>query len=103
MEPVYKKSESMEKPSTIEVTEFYVFLRKDISEFTRSDITGSQLKYYAYSEATLTHDEFNEYIKILNARNMDSLISKNDQIIAQSTGIAVNSEYLVCMAEVNNK
>ena len=69
MEPIYKYSESAVKPVEIEVGKHTVFLRKDIVEEKRTDADGNDIVFYVYREATMSHEEFNEYSNLVAARN----------------------------------
>lgn len=64
MKLIYENSESTIKPLTVEVGKTTVYLRKDIK---MKDNTPDSL--WTYQEAKLTHEEFNEYSKVLAASN----------------------------------
>ena len=64
MKIIYENSESTIKPLTVEVGKTTVYLRKDVE---LKDGTDEQL--WVYKEAKLTHEEFNEYSKVLAASN----------------------------------
>ena len=55
MEIKYKKSESTEKPISIEAQPKNIILRKNIQEEIRSSDDGTKVKYYVYDEAMLTY------------------------------------------------
>ena len=59
----YIYSQSTEKPELVDTTSSkkYVYLRKDIVETQREDIT-----YYEYQEAKLTSAEYEEYLAELS-------------------------------------
>ena len=60
MKIIYENSESTIKPLTVEVCKTTVYLRKNIK---------SKDGLWSYEEARLTHEEFNEYSKVLAASN----------------------------------
>ena len=59
----YTYSQSTEKPELVDTTSSkkYVYLRKDIVETQREDVT-----YYEYQEAKLTNAEYEEYLAELS-------------------------------------
>ncbi len=69
MELNYRYSESTVKPSSLEVTEGTVYLRKDIAEVTRTSEQDDSIVYYTYQEAALSPAEFNEYTNLVIAEN----------------------------------
>ena len=102
MKPNYVPTESTVKPQTIEVTTDTIYLRKDFSKETRNDMSGKSLTYWTYLEAKMTKEEFNQYAVYLNLNNIEQLINGNNDLVSQSASIAVDTEYLVCLAEFNN-
>ena len=56
----YSYTESTVKPEPIEVGTNTVYLRKEISEISRSDEQGNNVSYWTYQEAKLSISEFNE-------------------------------------------
>lgn len=73
MELNYVNSESSIKPLAVELAKHGVYLRKDISEFKKEDIT-----YYSYKECFLTNEEFNAYQTELNVNSLNSLLNAQD-------------------------
>lgn len=69
MEPKYKYSESTVKPEVIEMNGDTVYLRTDISKFTRDNEEGVSIPYWSYQEAKLSQEEFNAYSNMLVTKN----------------------------------
>lgn len=69
MEPKYAYSESTVKPTSIEVGVSSVYLRKDIVEDVRVDMTGEKITYYTFQEAVMSIEEFNTYASTLASIN----------------------------------
>ncbi len=61
MNLVYKTSESTTKPDVVHKEAKTVYLRKNITEATRTTEDGEKTKYYTYQEAKLTPAEFDDY------------------------------------------
>ena len=74
MEIEYKKSESTEKPISIEAQPKNIILRKNIQEEIRSSDDGTKVKYYVYDEAILTYEAFNAYSTLMNSINTTDLV-----------------------------
>lgn len=75
MEPLYLLAESTEIPLAIEIGINTVFLRRDISEESRTDINGNVVKYWIYREAKMSIAEFNDYANIINTNNVIKLLN----------------------------
>lgn len=71
MELVYRKSESTNKPLTIETTPTTVFIRKDI---VKND------DMYTYQEAKLSLEDFNKYSSQVAALNAVKGVNDSDNI-----------------------
>ena len=69
MELDYRYAESTVKPSTIEINDSTVYLRKDYSEIVRIFDQSGEITYWTYQEAQITTQEFNEYVNMLMAQN----------------------------------
>jgi len=53
------------KPSVVdfESSKVYVYLRKDIERDSRTEEDGNVVFFWRYTEAKLTHEEYEQYIK----------------------------------------
>lgn len=71
MELVYRKSESTNKPLTIETTPTTVFIRKDI---VKND------DMYTYQEAKLSLEDFNKYSSQVAALNAVKGVNDSENI-----------------------
>ena len=60
MEPEYRYSESTVRPQQVEVSGETVYIRKDITEVKRENMDGGAISYWAYQEAALSKEEFNQ-------------------------------------------
>ena len=86
MDLIFNRVISDSKPYTVERQKTGVYIRKDIEELVR-DEDGSV--YYAYQEATLSHDEYSEYSessRIKDSTNITTLLTgqenaDNNQLI----------------------
>lgn len=79
----YIYAESAVKPAEIEINKDTVYIKKDITSEERTDSTGASSIWWTYQVATLTLDEFNNYVKIVNATNANGI----SQLMAkQETG-----------------
>ena len=67
----FKKSQSTVKPELVDTTSSkkVVYIRQNIVETVVEDTT-----YYEYDEAKLTRDEYQEYLKELEASNVSETI-----------------------------
>jgi hypothetical protein len=100
MELNYKYSESTVKPAALEVTEGTVYLRKDITEITRtSEQDGNTTVYYTYQEAALTPQEFNEYTNLIMAENAIKGTNDSDNIISLLDGQAAGDNNQLIIME----
>lgn len=79
MELNYKLSESTVKPDDIEFGKNTVYIRKNIG--TRTD-PNTGVVFWTYQEATLTHAEFLEYTKLMEAKK--ALYDENQMIIMEA-------------------
>lgn len=86
MEPNYVYAESTVKPSTIEVGVSSVYLRKDISEETRTDEGGNSIVYYTFQEAVMSAAEFNEYTNTLASINAVKDVNNASNILSILAG-----------------
>ena len=86
MELSYRYAESTIKPAALEVAEGTVYLRKDITEITRSSEQDAATVYYTYQEAALTPQEFNDYTNLLMAENAIKGTNDSDNIIRIMAG-----------------
>jgi len=100
MTPNYIQVESTIKPLTIEFNVDTVYLRKNIVKEICTDDSDTNTIYWTYLEAKMTPEEFNSYAVILNARNIENIITGNNDLAEQSANIALDTEYLVCLAEI---
>lgn len=82
----YRYSESTVKPAEFEVTEKTVYIRKDIIENSYISDWGESIVYWTYQEAALTHQEFNEYSRLLMAENAIKGVNDSSNIIQIMTG-----------------
>lgn len=97
MELKYVQAESAYKPTLVEIKKTTVYIRKDIVEENRTDDLGNKYTMYVYSEATLSHEEFNKYsseLALMNALNSVN-VTKNvstlveGQVIGDSNQLAI--------------
>lgn len=86
MELNYRYAESTVKPAVLEVTEGTVYLRKEITSITRSSEQGNGILYWAYREAALTPQEFNDYTNLVMAENAIKGTNDSDNIVKLMTG-----------------
>lgn len=86
MELNYKYAESTVKPAALEVTEGTVYLRKDITNITRTPEQGDATVYWTYQEAALTPQEFNDYASLLMAENAIKGANDSDNIVRIMAG-----------------
>jgi hypothetical protein len=73
MEPIYRYSESTVKPVELEKSKRSIFLRKDMVEEERTDNEGNVTTFWTYQEAVMSHDDYNEYISLMQAKNVDNI------------------------------
>lgn len=68
----YIKSESAEKPESIDTTssKTSVYIRENIVEKEREDDDENVYKYYEYDEAKLTKAEYEKYLDELSAADI---------------------------------
>lgn len=99
MELTYKYAESTIKPSTIEVNENTVYLRKDISSVVRSFGQDLEVVYWTYQEATLTAKEFNEYTNLLMVENAINGKTDSANIIQIMAGQETGDSYQLAIME----
>lgn len=69
MQLKYIQSRSTIEPKQLEITEYCVFLRKDITRESVLDDYGQETIFYSYMEAKLSVDEFNRYSEFLAKEN----------------------------------
>lgn len=83
MEPIYRYSESTVKPVEIEKGKHSVFLRKDFVEVERTTEDGNTMTFWTYQEASMTHEQYNDYISLMQAKNASNII---DLVAGQENG-----------------
>lgn len=86
MEPQYVYSESTVKPTAIEVGVSSVYLRKDITEDTRTDMDGEKITYYTFQEAVMSIEEFNIYTSTLASINAVKDVNNASNILLLLAG-----------------
>ena len=103
MKLVYIKSQSTIKPDLIDTTssKTSVYLRKNITEVEKMDeINNSTITFYEYDEAKLTKEEYQEYLKELEAtdtlQTIEDLKSENQSLTEQ---ISMLTDCLLEMSE----
>lgn len=77
------KSESTVMPETVDTTssKSVVYMRRGIKEKQRTDeVSGESTTYYEYEEAKLTHEEYEEYLQVIEAINMRQMRADVDYI-----------------------
>ena len=83
----YAKSESTIKPELIDTTssKTTVYIRQNIVENIKTDeMTGEKTVFYEYDEATLTKEEYQEYLKELEIIDIQKQRADIDYIALMS-------------------
>ena len=88
----FRYSESTVKPSAIEMCKKSVFIRQNITEKIRIEESGNSVTYWAYEEASLTPEEFNEYIQYIPRFTTFWYISGRQQNLSIVASIQVDTE-----------
>lgn len=96
----FRYSESTVKPSAIEMCKKSVFIRQNITEKIRIEESGNSVTYWAYEEASLTPEEFNEYIQYISASNALKGVNDSGNILRIMSGqeISDNNQMIVMEA-----
>lgn len=96
----FKYSESTVQPSAIEMCKKSVFVRQNITESTRTDESGNTVTYWAYEEASLTPEEFNEYVQYISASNALKGVNDSGNILRILSGqeLSDNNQMIVMEA-----
>lgn len=89
----YVRVESTVKPDTITKDVTTVYIRKDITEETRTNEQGETYEYWSYLEAKFSHEEFNEYIALVQAQNALNGVNDSGNISKLLVGQATSDEY----------
>lgn len=79
----YTKTKSTVKPDILDTTssKVVVYLRKNIEKIDEVDQTsGDTIQMYVYDEATLTKEEYDQYVAELNIRDIQQQRADIDYI-----------------------
>lgn len=100
MEPIYNHSESTVKPIEIEFSKRTVFVRKNITSEKRTDQFGDVIVLWVYDEAKMTPNEFNEYVKLMSAKNTINGTNDSNNILSILEGqeIGDNNQLIIMEA-----
>lgn len=80
MKITYIKSESTIKPDVVSIEKTTVYLRRNITEETRT-FEDNITTFYVYEEAKLTHDEFAKYANEMAKVNVVRSAYDSDNIV----------------------
>lgn len=71
----------------------------------KEDSMGTKVKMWEYEEAQLTKEEYAEYAQMGMIFDMPAFLELQEQVNNQQlvmADILINSEYTVCLQEINN-
>ncbi len=89
----YVRVESMVKPETLTKDVTTVYIRKDITEETRTNEQGETTTFWSYQEAAMSHEEFDKYITLVQAQNAINGVDDSGNISKLLVGQAASDEY----------
>lgn len=89
----YVRVESTVEPQELETGVTTVYLRKDIAREERTTEQGETYAIWTYQEAKLSHDEFNNYIKLVQARNALNGVNDSGNIAKLLEGQMTGDDY----------
>ena len=72
----YRKSESIERPETVEMSKTTVYLRKNITETTRTDMDEQTYTVYEYDETAMSYEEYADYQAELRLDDIETVIAE---------------------------
>ena len=99
MELDYRYAESTVKPSALEINDGKGYLRKDYSEIVRTSEQSEEVTYWAYQEAQITTQEFNEYVNMLMAQNAIKGQNDSENIVSLMVGQENNDSNQLAVME----
>lgn len=79
MKPEYTYSESLVKPTELEIGKRSVVIRRNIVEEERMDINNEPVTYWVYEEARMSFEDFAEYSNYIIIADQKN--SKDNQLV----------------------
>lgn len=105
----WKKREGTQEQAPAEIDQTSspstVYLRRNIEQIEREDGQGNTVKVWQYDEAQVSNAEYAELQQMASVFSMPAFLNLQEQVNNQQlvlADVAMNTEYTVCLQEINN-